>query len=59
MFHYGEGQNLATPQVFDIVQSYVHTQEFNFIMIDFENINTISTGVRILFKTKLPSLTFF
>jgi hypothetical protein len=50
MFHYGESQNLATPEVFDVVQSYVHTQEFNFVMVHYDNINTISNGVRKFLK---------
>lgn len=46
MFHYGEGQTLATPQVFDIVHSYVHTQEFNFVMVDYSSSGTVRPGVR-------------
>lgn len=47
MFHYGADQNLATPQVLDIVNSYVNfRRDHNFIMIDYENINTVREGVR-------------
>lgn len=45
IFHYGAGQNLATPQVFDIVTSYLNNQEFNFIMVDYDSINIVNENV--------------
>lgn len=45
IFHYGEEQNLGTPQVLDIVNSYVHNQDFNFIMVDYDNMNVVREGV--------------
>lgn len=47
MFHYGSDQNLGTPQVLDIVNSYVniHMQDFNFIMVDYDSMNVVREGV--------------
>lgn len=45
MFHYGADQNLATPQVHDLVSAYSTNGQFNYVVIHYPDINTISTGV--------------
>ncbi|CAG9801916.1 unnamed protein product [Chironomus riparius] len=44
IFHYGAGQTLATPQIHDIITAYAVNRQFNFIVIFYDNLNTISTG---------------
>jgi hypothetical protein len=48
MFHHSEGDTLATPQVQDVMNSYAVHPDLNFIMVFYDNANTISTGVSIL-----------
>ena len=45
MFHHSEGNTLTTPQVADVLNSYARNADLNFIMIHYDNANTISTGV--------------
>jgi len=48
MFHHSEGNTLTTPQVQDVLNSYAVNADLNFIMIHYDNANTISTGVSIV-----------
>lgn len=45
LFHYGEGQNLATPQVHDVIQSYFNRGQHNFIVIHYTDSALINTDV--------------
>ena len=45
MFHHSEDNTLTTPQVQDVMNSYAVNANWNFIMIHYDNANTISTGV--------------
>jgi hypothetical protein len=46
MFHNGEGQSINTFEVRDLVNAYVANGNFNFIHVTYDDITTISTGVR-------------
>jgi len=45
IFHYGAGQSVATPQVHDVITAYASRQQFNFIVIVYEDVATIGTDV--------------
>ncbi|KAG5666904.1 hypothetical protein PVAND_014911 [Polypedilum vanderplanki] len=40
LFHYGAGQNLNTPQVYDLVNSYAVNRNFNYVVIHYLNPDT-------------------
>ncbi|CAG9801917.1 unnamed protein product [Chironomus riparius] len=44
MFHHSEDNTLTTPQVQDVLNSYAVNADLNFVMIHYDNANTISTG---------------
>jgi hypothetical protein len=59
MFHYDQNQNIATPQVWDIVNSYVENQpQINFIMVDYDNSNVVRNGVSLFFIFMFEIFTF-
>lgn len=45
MFHYGEGQTLATTQVHDLIQSYFNRGEHNLIVVNYDDNTVINTDV--------------
>lgn len=45
LFHYGEGQTLATVQVQDIIQSYFNRGQHNMIVINYDDFATVNTDV--------------
>ncbi|XP_070498560.1 lipase member H-B-like [Chironomus tepperi] len=43
IFHYGAGQTIATPQVHDVITAYASRQQFNFIVVVYDDVATIGT----------------
>lgn len=45
IFHYGADQRIETPEVHDVISSYVGNGQYNFVVVDYSDVNTVSTGV--------------